>query len=129
MVLATLLALGVVHQRVALVTAGYEIEKLRGMRDDLLDQNRVLNYNVLTLQSPVILNRRLEEKQVQLTPPKAIEVLVPQAPWISSGPSESVRRDLLAEGLGKSEPTWVGKTRELAVNWLGSGRQAEAKPE
>lgn len=117
LVLATVLALGVVQQRVVLVTLGYEIEKLRGLKDDLLDQNRVLNYNVLTLQSPVILNRRLEEKQVQLAPPKAIEVLVPQAGVLFSRPPESIRRDLVAA------------TRELVVRWLGSGRQAEAKPE
>jgi len=129
LVLSTVLALGVVQQRVALVTLGYEVEKLRGLKDDLLDQNRVLNYNVLTLQSPVILNRRLEESQVQLAPPKEVEFLVPQAGALFSGPPESVRRDLTAEGLRKSEPTWAKATRELAVRWLGSGRQAEAKPE
>ncbi|MBI3616141.1 MAG: hypothetical protein HY211_06460 [Candidatus Omnitrophica bacterium] len=114
--LATVLALGYVQQRVMLVTVGYELEKLRCLKDDLLDQNRVLNYNVLTLQSPVILNRRLEEHQVQLKPPKAVEILVP--------------RDLLAEGLRRGEATsWIQRTRELAVRWLGSTRQAEAKPE
>ncbi len=117
LVLSTVLALGVVQQRVVLVTLGYEVEKLRGLKDDLLDQNRVLNYNVLTLQSPVILNRRLEESRVQLAPPKEVEFLVPQTGALFSGPPEGVRWDLWA------------KTRELAVRWLGSGRQAEARPE
>ena len=129
LVLAMMLALGVVQQRVVLVTLGYEVEKLRGLKDDLLDQNRVLNYNVLMLQSPLILNRRLEENQVQLAPPKQVEFLVPQSEVFFSGPREGLHRDLTAGGLRGSEPMWAKATRELVVRWLGSGRQAEAKPE
>ena len=117
LILGTVLALGYVQQRVMLVTVGYELEKLRRLKDDLLDQNRVLHYNVLTLQSPMVLNRRLEGHQVQLGPPKAVEVLVP-------------RREILAEGLRQGQATsWIQRTRELALQWLGSVRQAEAKPE
>lgn len=126
---ATVLALGVVQQRVVLVGVGYEIEKLRSIKDDLLDQNRVLHYNVLTLQSPLILNRRLEESQVHLAPPKVVEILVPQGGAIFPEPPEGIRHDRVAEGWRKSEPSWARATRELADRWLGAGRQAEARPE
>ena len=117
LILGTVLELGYVQQRVMLVTVGYELEKLRRLKDDLLDQNRVLHYNVLTLQSPMVLNRRLEGRQVELRPPKAVEVLVP-------------RREILAEGLRQGQATsWIQRTRELAIHWLGDARQAEAKPE
>ncbi len=116
----TLLALGVVQQRVSLVSVGYEVEKLRHIKDDLLDQNRVLNYNVLILQSPVILNRRLAQRDIQLAPPQQVEILRPVPQGVPSArPS----------GPSASGPTWLERTKKLAVRVLGDGRQAEAKPE
>ena len=78
LILSTCLALGYVQQRVWLITLGYQVERLVAQRDDFLDQHRVLVYNVLALQSPVILDERLAQRDVQLTPPKAVEVLPPR---------------------------------------------------
>ncbi len=116
--LVTLLALGYVQQRVCLVTVGYETEKLRRVKETLLDQNRVLHYNVLILQSPMILDRRLQQREIQLTPPQRVEILVPKA-----------AAQLLSGGEARPIPTWLEKTRSLTVRWLGSGPQAEAEPE
>ena len=120
LLLATVLALGVVQQRIWLITLGYQVEKASSMRDDLLDQHRVLHYNVLALQSPVILDERLAQRDVQLTPPKAIEILPPRLGVHTSGP--------VPNGLPQPEPSWWKQALREGTRWLENGRQAVAEP-
>ncbi|MBI3333647.1 MAG: hypothetical protein HYZ93_06110 [Candidatus Omnitrophica bacterium] len=120
--IATLLALGIVQQRVALIQAGYQVESLRRLKEDLLDQHRVLQYNVLTLQSPVILSQRLAQRDVRLAPPISVEVLagsLEARPW--------TRMDQIPFTAGGG-PRWIQQIRHLASRWLEGGRQAEAEP-
>ena len=116
----TVLALGVVQQRIWLITLGYRVESLSSDRDDLLDQYRVLNYNVLTLQSPVILDERLAKRDVQLTPPKAVEILLPQSGAHPPGP--------VLSALPQSEPSWWKQALRQGTRWFEEGRQAVAEP-
>lgn len=116
----TVLSLVYVQQRVVLVTEGYRVEALRDLRDDLLDQYRVLNYNVLTLQSPVILSKRLEGRGVPLTSPQRIEVVARQ--W------DSLSENQQGQFLGRQQPSWIRQARKFAFDVLGMGRQAEAEP-
>ena len=118
--LSTGLALGYVQQRVWLITLGYQVEKLSAQRDDLLDQHRVLHYNVLTLQSPVILDERLAQRDVQLTPPKAVEVLPPR---LGTNPPTP-----LWSGMSQPEPSWWQQAWKQGSRWLENGRQAIAEP-
>ena len=118
---ATLLALGYVQQRVWLITLGYQVESMSSARDDLLDQYRVLHYNVLALQSPVILDERLAQRDVQLTPPKAIEILPPRLGTHPSGP-------VLSSLPPPEHPTWWKQAFEQGTRWLENGRQAVAAP-
>ncbi len=120
LVLATLLALGYVQQRVWLITLGYRVESMSSARDDLLDQYRVLHYNVLALQSPVILDERLAQRDVQLTPPKAIEILPPRLGTPLPGPALSL--------LPQPEPSWWKQALREGTRWLEEGRQAIAEP-
>lgn len=120
--LATLLALGMVQQRVGLISLGYRVEHLRHQRDDLLDQHRVLQYNVLTLQSPVILYRRLAKRQVELAPPKAVEVMTPQPP-MSLNPTTPQGPKRL-----RTPIHWFEQALGLAVRWMEGIRPAEAEP-
>jgi hypothetical protein len=119
--MTTCLALVYVQQRVVLVTEGYRVEALRRTKEELLDQHRVLHYNVLTLQSPIILSKRLEDGDVQLNPPQHVEILHRQmVPYPTS---------LQRVEAGAVKPTWVQQARRLAVGVLGVDRQAEAKPD
>ena len=119
--LVTLLALVYVQQRVWLIGIGYEVERLSSTRDDLLDQHRVLDYNVLTLRSPMILEERLSRRNVQLAPPTSVEVfsplhgsITPQAPaW---------------DAWAKSEPSWLERVLTFASHWVGEGPRAIAEP-
>lgn len=120
--LATLLALGVVQQRIALISLGYRVEQLRHLREDLLDQHRVLQYNVLTLESPVILYRRLAKGQVELAPPKVVEVMASQpqvnpSPTVPQGPKPLISR-----------MNWFEQALGVAVRWMEGIRPAEAEP-
>ena len=117
----TFFALVYVQQRVVLVTEGYRVEALRRIKDELLDQHRVLHYNVLALQSPVILSKRLEDRDVQLNPPRHIEFLHRQL--------ETYPMPLQRVEASAGKPTWLGEARRLAVGMLGIDRQAEAKPD
>ncbi len=120
LLLATVLALGVVQQRIWLITLGYQVEKTSSLRDDLLDQHRVLHYNVLTLQSPVILDERLAQRDVQLTPPKTIEILPPRLGVHTPRPT--------LNGLPQPEPSWWKQAFKEGTRWLENGRQAIAEP-
>lgn len=122
LLLGTGLALGYVQQRVWLITLGYEVEAVGSVRDDLLDQHRVLNYNVLTLRSPVILDERLSKGHVQLAPPTAVEVLTP--PSLGTMTLSSAWDGAAAKG----EPSWFDKALTFATNWMQDGRQAVAEP-
>ena len=118
--LTTVLALGYVQQRIWLITLGYQVEKTISLRDDLLDQHRVLHYNVLTLQSPVILDERLAQRDVQLTPPTAIEILPPRLGARTPGPA--------LNGLPQPESSWWKQAFKEGTRWLENGRQAIAEP-
>ena len=116
----TVLALGYVQQRVCLVRLGYEVESTAGLRDELLDQNRVLQYNVLALQSPVILEGRLAQSDVRLAPPTVVEVLSPSVSAVSPAP--------LWEG-SSSDSSWLDQVWTFTSRWLEKGsRQAVAAP-
>ncbi len=118
--LLTVLALSYVQQRVALVGLGYEVENLRRTREELLDQHRVLQYNVLTLRSPVILSRRLARREVTLTPPRVVEQLPRQR--VSQPTAPATVQPLKVPPSG--QPLIWGRL----MRWLESGRQAQAQP-
>lgn len=118
---STLLALGVVQQRVSLVAVGYDVEALGSQRDDLLDQHRVLHYNILALQSPVILDERLARQAVQLAPPAEIQVVTPR---LSLTPAASTWS---APPVVEASSWWRQAVRQSA-RWLENGRQAVAAP-
>ena len=120
LILSTCLALGYVQQRVWLITLGYRVEWLAAQRADLLDQHRVLHYNVLALQSPVILDERLAQRDVQLTPPKAVEVLPHRLETNPPVPAWS--------GVSQPEFSWWQQAWKQGSRWLENGRQAIAEP-
>ena len=120
LLISTCLALGYVQQRVSLVTLGYGVEVLTSQRDDLLDQHRVLHYNVLALQSPVILDERLARQDVQLAPPQEVEVVSPRL--VSPLPPSSW------EGVSRPKLSWWQQALEGGARWVENGRQALAAP-
>lgn len=117
---ATFLALGYVQQRVSLVSLGYDVEALASRRDDLLDQHRVLHYNILALQSPVILDERLARQAVQLAPPADVQVVTTR--WVSTPPVPEWRVPLA------SEASWWRQALRQSARWFEDGRQAVAAP-
>ena len=120
LIAGTCLALGIVQQRVWLISLGYRVEASAAVRDELLDQHRVLEYNVLALESPVILDGRLARQDVQLTPPKAVEILPHRFGTDLSQPA----------GLPMSQPesSWWQQAWEATTHWLEGGQQAVAAP-
>jgi cell division protein FtsL len=61
--LATVVALGYVHQQVELLRINYAINHNKDSLLVLLDQNSALKYNVNSLQSPSYLEQKLSEKE------------------------------------------------------------------
>lgn len=116
----TFLALGYVQQRVSLVALGYDVEALDSQRDDLLDQHRVLHYNVLALQSPVILDERLARQAVQLAPPADVQVVTPR--WVAPSPAPEWGASPIPEA------SWWRQALRQSARWLENGRQAVAAP-
>ena len=116
----TVLALVYVQEKVILVAEGYQVEALRHQKDELLDQHRVLQYNVLALRSPVILNKRLAKQNVQLTAPQNVEVLQSAREWKTAVPAQQEPQI--------QKMNWFQQARQLVVGWVESDRQAEARP-
>ncbi|PIQ81853.1 MAG: hypothetical protein COV76_06805 [Candidatus Omnitrophica bacterium CG11_big_fil_rev_8_21_14_0_20_64_10] len=113
--LVTALALGYVHQQVCLIGAGYRVESLREEKEELLDRNRVLHYNVFALRSPVILEKRLASASVLLVPPLEVVAL----------PKEfAVDRPNVSRGSG-----WLESFQRTATRWLTRGQVAIAEPQ
>ncbi|MBI3317991.1 MAG: hypothetical protein HYZ90_02425 [Candidatus Omnitrophica bacterium] len=117
----TCLALLVVQQKVSLIHLGYRVEELRKIKIDLLDQHRVIQYNVLALRSPVILNRRLAVADVKLTPPQAVEVV----PSTGSGFSTIAQGGWIQSNGVRG---WLQGAVRVASRWLEGVRSAEAQP-
>lgn len=116
-----LCALVYVQLNIMLIASGYELEALRQQKTELLDQHRVLHYNDLILRSPVILSRRLGERNVQLEPPRAVEMLEgtrdlkgPQSPAFQGAPQPLF-------------PTFIERATTFFARWLEGSRQAEAE--
>lgn len=120
LLVSTFLALGYVQQRVSLVALGYDVEAMGSRRDDLLDQHRMLHYNVLALQSPMILDERLARQAVWLAPPADVQVVTPKLISAVSAPEWSGHP-------GLETPWWQQALRQSA-RWLQNGRQAVAAP-
>lgn len=118
----TALGLGVVHQQTCLVMQGYEVERLSSRRDDLLDQHRVLNYNVLALRSPVILKERLAQLEIELAPPRRVEVLAARS-RTAPGVLSSLTGQNPLPGLD-----WVRRSIRVALGWFAGAPQARAEP-
>ena len=116
LIIAVLLALGIVQQRITLITEGYRVEALRHQREEFLDQHQVLQYNVLTLRSPAVLHLRLARRDIQLIPPQQVEVL-----------RSSLRANLKIQQ-GISSPGLLHQAGKFAARWFDNGQQAEAEP-
>lgn len=114
------LALGYVQQRVSLVLLGYNVEALNSQRDDLLDQHRVLHYNVLALQSPMILDERLARQAVQMEPPADIQIFTPRLVQTSRVQNLNIT--------SAAESSWWRQALRQSARWLENGRQAVAAP-
>lgn len=119
LVVATLLALVYVQQRISLVTEGYRVETFRHQKEELLDQHQVLQYNVLTLRSPAVLHLRLARQDIQLIPPQQVEVLRQAA--VAPPSSKFVLPAVSSSGV-------LHRARQFAARWIDNGQQAEAEP-
>ncbi len=73
--IGVILALGYIHQQVELVKISYQINRQEQLTTQLVDQNKILGYNVKYLKSASHLENRLIARQVKLTMPHAQQVV------------------------------------------------------
>lgn len=80
-VLTALTAAGLLytHSQVRLVHASYVLNERLERRDALHEQYTYLAYEVMALTAPNRLKERLISINVELTPPQATEIIVPDA--------------------------------------------------
>ena len=70
-----IVALGCIHQQAELVKVSYQINKHEQALVQLVDQNRILRYNVSYLKATPHLEKRLMARQVKLSMPYAQQVV------------------------------------------------------
>lgn len=121
LVMGTCAALFCVHQRILLIRLGYQVESTATLRDELLDQNRVLQYNVSALESPRILDERLSRQSVELAPAQSVEVMTPRF-RVTDGSAPKYLQTASAK------TPWWQQTLRNGTRWLEESRQAIAAP-
>jgi hypothetical protein len=75
MFLCTTLGIIYVHQQLSLVKLSYDIEENQRLCSALLDQNRILEYNIASLKSPKKVTDILREKEMGLVVPAVCQVV------------------------------------------------------
>lgn len=70
-----IVALGYIHQQVEIVKVSYKINRHEQVLTQLVDQNKILRYNVSYLKAAPHLEKRLMARQVKLSMPKAQSVV------------------------------------------------------
>ena len=75
LIFVTTLSICYVHQQIELVKHSYEVRSNQQKLNDLLDQTRILQYNVIALETPVNLEKRLEANDVNLIQPQRGQVV------------------------------------------------------
>lgn len=111
----TLVALLYTHQQIALIEAGYAVERRAQLKADVLDQYHILLYNVLTLQAPQRLEQRLARREIPLVSPRRIA-------WVVS-PSSS-----LPVASERGAPGLLARGRRLLARVMTPWATAEAQP-
>lgn len=64
-----------VHQQTELIKQSYELRSNQNKLDDLLDRNRILEYNVIALKAPTNLESRLTAYDIKLVSPERRQVV------------------------------------------------------
>jgi hypothetical protein len=70
-----LIALGYIYQQVELVKVSYQINRHEQVLVQLIDQNKILRYNVSYLKAAPHLEKRLMARQVKLSMPQTQAVV------------------------------------------------------
>lgn len=111
----TAVALAYTHQQIALIEAGYAIERRAQWRADRLDQYHILLYNVLTLQAPQWLEQRLARREIELVSPRRIA-------WAIPSPT------LFAVADKRGAPGLLERGRQFVARLMTPRATAEAQP-
>lgn len=111
-VMITMASLFYVHQEIELVKQSYEVQTNQQKVNDLLDQNRILKYNVSALKAPFNLEDRLAANNIKLVSPERWQVVH----VASSATKESIAR--------KESPSKIYNFFKL----FSFSRVAQAKP-
>lgn len=70
-----IMSLGYIHQQVELVKVSYQINRHEQVLAQLVDQNKILGYNVSYLKAAPHLEKRLIARQVKLSMPQTQAVV------------------------------------------------------
>ncbi|MFH1782700.1 MAG: hypothetical protein ABH848_03690 [Candidatus Omnitrophota bacterium] len=108
-VLLTIVAIMYVNQQVLVYQMGLKVKENANIYSKLVDQNRILVYNVLNLKSPVNLEAKLLAKKVEMNMPHKWQVV-----RLKDSPEKFART--------------IAVKRGLFANLLSLGREAEASP-
>lgn len=110
MVIITIVSVVYVQQQISLLKLSYQIKDKEKSLQELLDKNKILMYNILALEAPASLEKRLIVKNVRLE--------MPQEWQLVSLPEVEVR-----EGLVLGKP----KLKNVLLGIFNLRSQAEAE--
>lgn len=75
LVSGTLLVLAYVHEQVSVLQISYSIEKKEKQLHRLSEEHKLLKYQVARMHSPAFLNQQLKSRALNLSAPKAVQVM------------------------------------------------------
>ena len=105
----TFFALCYVNQQALIYQMGLSIKENYQIYTRLVDQNRILEYNVLNLKSPVNLEDQLDSRKIEMTMPQKWQVIRVAAYPVNAADTYRFKKGLFA-------------------NLFVAGREAEASP-
>jgi len=111
----TAVALLYVNQQTALIRLSYDIKAKEKAYSDLLDRNKILQYNVSQLESPERLEKMLLAKQMKLEIPSKERVILVAAASEKNG----------AKGITRTAG-FFGKIRQTTASLFALGPEAQA---
>ena len=91
----TLAGLFYVYEEVEAVKIGYAIRRQEGIKTQLLDRGRALEYTIAHLKAPDNLERKLLDRHILLKPPRQWETIVVAGSGVR-GPAGAVKASLTA---------------------------------
>ena len=122
LIAGTLLVLAYVHEQVSILQISYSIEKKERAAARLSEDYKVAKFQIARLHSPGYLNQALKSRSLNLSAPKAVQIIKVVKP------KELLSSTTTAQRVGLPPLNQPTTSKASFISWVGGFmREAQAK--